>query len=67
MAVLHVLDASDYTLGCQDTLNYMEFTVVHELIHVELSSLRASDAYPRKEEDAIDQITATMLALDRRN
>ena len=67
VAVLHVLDASDYSLGCQAMLNDMEFTVVHELIHVELSSLRASDANRSEEEDAINQITSTMLALDRRN
>lgn len=66
-AVLHVLDASDYHLGCRDMLNDMEFTVVHELIHLELSSLHASDANRQAEEDAIDQIATTMLILDRHN
>jgi len=65
-AVIRVLDASDYTLGCHDMLDDMEFTVVHELIHLELSSLPRSEASRRDEEYAVNQIADALLALDRR-
>ena len=65
-AVIRVLDASDYQLGCRDMLDDMEFTVVHELIHLELSSLPRSDASRRDEEYAVNQIADALLKLDRR-
>src|ERR1700752_1309029 len=34
-AVIHVLDPADYHMSFHDMLNDMEFTVVHELIHLE--------------------------------
>src|SRR5689334_12718313 len=64
-AVIRVLDASDYHMGCHDMLDDMEFTVVHELIHLELSSLPRSDASRRDEEYAVNQIADALLALDR--
>jgi len=65
-AIIRVLDASDYQLSCRDMLDDMEFTVVHELIHLELSSLPRSDASRRDEEYAVNQITDALLRLDRR-
>ena len=65
-AVIRVLHATDYQLGCHDVLDDMEFTVVHELIHLELSSLPRSDASRRDEEFAVNQIADALLALDRR-
>lgn len=65
-AVIRVLDAADYKLGCRDMLDDMEFTVVHELIHLELSSLPRSDASRRDEEYAVNQIAEALLKLDRR-
>lgn len=35
-ATIHVLDPADYTLPFEAMLKDMEFTVVHELIHLEL-------------------------------
>jgi hypothetical protein len=64
-AVIRVLNASDYQLGCHDMLDDMEFTVVHELIHLELSSLPRSEASRRDEEYAVNQIADALLALDR--
>ena len=64
-AVIRVLDASDYHLACHDMLDDMEFTVVHELIHLELSSLPRSEASRRDEEYAVNQIADALLALDR--
>jgi hypothetical protein len=65
-AVIRVLDASDYKLPFRDMLDDMEFTVVHELIHLELSSLPRSAASRREEEHAVNQITDALLNLDRR-
>ncbi len=65
-AVLRVLDPSDYRMACHDMLDDMEFTVVHELIHLELSSLPRSDASRRDEEYAVNQIADALLALDRK-
>jgi hypothetical protein len=64
-AVIRVLDSADYRLTCRDMLDDMEFTVVHELIHLELSSLPRSEASRRDEEYAVNQIADALLALDR--
>jgi hypothetical protein len=65
-AVIRVLDASDYKLSYHDMLDDMEFTVVHELIHLELSSLPRSEASRREEEHAVNQMADALLKLDRR-
>ena len=41
----------------------MEFTVVHELVHLQLSSLPRSDASRGAEERAVNQITEAFLEL----
>ena len=64
-AVIRVLDASEYQLACRETMEDMEFTIVHELIHLELSSLPRSDASRRDEEHAVNQIADALLKLDR--
>jgi hypothetical protein len=66
-AVIRVLDASDYRLPYKEMLDDMEFTVVHELIHLELSSLPRSEASRRDEEHAVNQIADALLKLDRTN
>lgn len=65
-AVIRVLDASDYRLPFREMLEDMEFTVVHELIHLELSSLPRSDASRRDEEHAVNTIADALLKLDRK-
>jgi len=65
-AVIRVLDASDYKMPFREMLDDMEFTVVHELIHLELSSLPRSDASRREEEHAVNQIADALLKLDRK-
>jgi hypothetical protein len=65
-AVIRVLDASDYKMTFHDMLEDMEFTVVHELIHLELSSLPRSEASRRDEEHAVNQIADALLKLDRK-
>jgi len=65
-AVIRVLDSSDYRLPFREMLEDMEFTVVHELIHLELSSLPRSEASRRDEEHAVNQIADALLKLDRK-
>lgn len=65
-AVIRVLDASDYKMPYKDMLDDMEFTVVHELIHLELSSLPRSDASRGDEEHAVNRIADALLKLDRK-
>jgi len=60
-AVIRVLDASDYKMAFKDMLDDMEFTVVHELIHLELSSLPRSEASRRDEEHAVNDIADALL------
>jgi len=66
-AVIRVLDASDYQLSCREAQADMELTVVHELVHLELSSLPRSQASRHEEELAVNSITDALLRLDRQN
>ena len=68
-AVIHVLDPADYHLADKEMLQDMEFTVVHELIHLELapvlSDLQRSDANRREEEHSVNHMADALLKLDR--
>ena len=68
-AIIHVLDPADYTLTFEAMLQDMEFTVVHELIHLELSPvlapLQRSDENRRDEEHAVNYMAQALLDLDR--
>jgi hypothetical protein len=68
-AVIRVLDPADYKLPFEDMLKDMEFTVVHELIHLELSPvlspLQRNDANRREEEHAVNHMADALLKLDR--
>jgi hypothetical protein len=66
VATIRVMDLSDYQLSCRDTLDDMEFTIVHELIHLEISSLPRSEASRRDEEYAVNRLTEAYLKLDRK-
>jgi hypothetical protein len=70
-AVLRVLDPADYKLAFNDMLQDVEFTVVHELIHLELSPvlspLQRNDANRREEEHAVNHMADALLRLDRLN
>lgn len=66
IAWIRVLDASDYRLACPDALNDMELTVVHELVHLVLSSVsRSVQADRGAEEHTVSQIANALLDLDR--
>jgi hypothetical protein len=64
-ATLWTLDPADYTVSDEDMRKDLEFTVVHELIHLELSSLPKSEASRRTEERAVNQLAEALLALQR--
>ena len=68
-ATIHVLDPADYTLPLDAMLKDMEFTVVHELIHLELSPvlapLQRTDENRRDEEHAVNHMAQSLLDLDR--
>jgi hypothetical protein len=68
-AVIRVLDPADYRLTYQAMLDDMEFTVVHELIHLEISPVLShfarSDADRSEEEHAVNHMADALLHLDR--
>jgi hypothetical protein len=68
-AVIRVLDPADYKMPVPAMLDDMEFTVVHELIHLELSPvlspLRRNDANRMEEEHAVNHMAQALLDLDR--
>src|SRR3954452_14271539 len=68
-AVIRVLDPADYKLPYNEMLQDLEFTVVHELIHLELSPvlapLQRNDANRREEEHAVNHMADALLKLER--
>lgn len=60
-AVIRVMDAADYQMPLRATLNDIEFTIVHELIHLELASLPRSEASRSQEEYAINHLADALL------
>jgi hypothetical protein len=68
-AVIRVLDPADYHMPWEETLRDIEFTVVHELIHLEmlpiLSDLQRTDANRLEEEHAVNHMAEALLKLDR--
>lgn len=68
-ATIHVLDPVDYTLPLHAMLDDIEFTVVHELIHLELVPVltdeKRTDANRRQEEFAVNHMASALLELDR--
>jgi hypothetical protein len=64
-ATIAVLAPADYKLPYPELLQDMEFTIVHELIHLQLASLPRSEASRRAEEHAVNRIADALLKLDR--
>lgn len=68
-AVIRVLDPADYRLPFASMLRDIEFTVVHELIHLEmapiLSDLQRTEANRMEEEHAVNHMADSLLKLDR--
>jgi hypothetical protein len=64
-ARISVLSSYDYKLPYREMLDDMEFTVVHELVHIQLASLPRSEASRRVEEHAVNELAAALLRLAR--
>jgi hypothetical protein len=68
-AIIRVLDPADYKMPMKEMLQDMEFTVVHELIHLNnapvMSDFQRSEANRREEEHAVNHIAEALLKLDR--
>jgi hypothetical protein len=64
-AQMAVMDAADYTIPCNEMLADMEFTIVHELVHLELASLPKSEASRSNEEYAVNRLAEALLKLHR--
>lgn len=62
-AEIEVQSSYDYELPLQEMLDDMEFTVVHELVHLQLSSLPRSEASHSAEERAVNELTRAFLKL----
>jgi hypothetical protein len=62
-ATIGVLSPLDYSMAYQPMLKDMEFTIVHELVHLELASLPHSEASRRPEETAVNQLADALLRL----
>ena len=65
-ASIEVLSTYDYRLPPQEMLDDMEFTVVHELVHLQLSSLPRSEASRSAEEHAVNEIAGALLKLAKK-
>lgn len=67
-AVIRVLDPADYHMGQREMLDDMEFTVVHELLHLGfapvLADLARTDANRREEEHTVNDVTQALLILE---
>jgi hypothetical protein len=64
-ATIRVLDPVDYDLPATSIPSDIEFTVVHELVHLQLSSLPRDPKHKEVEEDVVNGITDALLNLDR--
>ena len=58
-ATIQVLDPRDYNLKGTDLRLDMECTIVHELVHIQVSPLDARDVHVR--EDVVNKIMAALL------
>jgi len=63
VATMNVLSTYDYTVPVQEMLDDMEFTIVHELVHLHLSPLPRSEASRSTEEGVVNEIAETLIKL----
>jgi hypothetical protein len=65
-ATMNVLSTYDYHMTVPEMLDDMEFTIVHELVHLHLSPLPRSEASRTTEEHVVNEIAATLIKLTKR-
>jgi hypothetical protein len=63
-AAILVLDPGDYNMPFNAMLDDMELTIIHELIHLKLTSLPHSEASRGSEEQAVVGISESLFALE---
>ncbi len=63
-AAILVLDPSDYRMPFNAMLDDMELTIIHELVHLKLTSLPHSEASRGSEEQAVNGISEALFALE---
>lgn len=63
-AAILVLDPADYRLPFNAMLDDMEITIIHELVHLKLTSLPHSEASRGSEEQAVNGISEALFALE---
>ena len=64
-AVVRVLSPLDYDMPALDVPEDMEYTVVHELIHLQLSVLPRDSNAKSTEEQVVNKIAEALMALDK--
>jgi hypothetical protein len=63
-ASILVLDPSDYRMQLNAMLDDMEMTIIHELVHLKLTSLPHSEASRGSEEQAVNGVSEALFALE---
>lgn len=63
-AAILVLDPDDYRMPFNAMLDDMELTIIHELVHLKLTSLPHSEASRGSEEQAVSGISEALFALE---
>jgi hypothetical protein len=64
-AVIRVLSPLDYDMPVADVPEDMEYTVVHELIHLQLAVLPRDPNAKETEEQVVNRIADALMALDK--
>ncbi|HLJ44838.1 MAG TPA: hypothetical protein VKU01_02445 [Bryobacteraceae bacterium] len=64
-AVIKVLNPADYNLSPADVATDIEYTIVHELIHLELSVLPHDGTSKLTEERVVNRISEALFQLDK--
>ena len=65
--MIRVLDASDYHMPIRSVMKDQEFTLVHELIHLEFASMNRNEESRREEEYSVNHMAEALLQLDRKD
>jgi len=64
-AVIKVLSGAARETGSHDVLSEMEFTIIHELIHLELAYLPRTEESRPAEEFAVNHLAEALLQTER--
>jgi hypothetical protein len=64
-ATIDVLSAYDYSMATPEMLDDMEFTIVHELVHLHLAALPKNAGSVPTEEYAVNQLARALIDLEK--